>query len=147
MRTRPCKYCGCSITGRRGEIQEVVEGRRSFGHSKERCLHEQVLNLSLLLKREQEHVRILELGDKNPQHMHARNLREIKALEKAVQAGFSSAIVSFAIVHHGWQCDIELITKGSKPATGTVCRDWGDDGPSSKRLLAKLIKMGSTGEP
>lgn len=147
MKTRVCKYCSCTITGRPGEIFEMHKGERGMYHSGTRCLQEQVRNLALSLKGEKEKVRILELGNKNPRHMHARNLREIKALEDAVKANFGSATVSFAIVKHGWQCDIEVLEANKKPVTGSICRDWGDSGKSATRFYNALVKMAQTGKP
>lgn len=60
---------------------------------------------------------------------------------------FSSAKVTFYVVPHGWQADVEVHPGRGEPRTGSVCRDWGDDGPSAKAFLEKLMRMAETGEP
>lgn len=69
---------------------------------------------------------------------------------KAIYSGgqVSWATITFNVVPHGWQADVEVQYKGTRrPAKGSVCRDWADTGPSAKKLVTKLITMGKTGKP
>ena len=91
---------------------------------------------------------------KTPKASHKKNVKDVERrlrraerLKNSIGAKLSSARIVFTIVPYGWQCDVEIAAKGMQPARGSVCRDFGDDHRSAKRLLDKLIDMGTSGAP
>ncbi len=75
-------------------------------------------------------------------------LRALKTLDVGnLDSPDKWAKAAFFIVPHGWQFDVEIHTEDSIVTKGSICRDWGDTGPSARRLLTKLVKMGKTGAP